>query len=387
MTPQFNKSLLFSLSLILMGGSAQSNAAAFDARSFGMGGVGVTTANYVTASFHNPAMAAKHDSRADFGLLAPTLGIQVDDPDELFNDAADFYKVLESANLPGDKAQIDAALAEMSGDKAYSEMGLGAVVSVPTRYFSTNMYLQAYGDAFIFSDVLSNDTDDADIDSKFSAYAISVVELGMTFARKFDTRYGGVHVGVSPKYNMFSTYNYTKPLDEFDPSKYKDGVSTDEKGVNFDVGMAVDLRDGFSAGAVIKNAIPQQIDLEKMNGSSASYSLNPIITAGLSWQGKFATFAVDLDVNAAERYEDVVSLTGVDDDFDDTQMLKVGGEIGLPEAMQFRAGYNKDLKGNKGDVFTAGVGLSPFNIFHLDLAGSYGGAHKFGVVAQTMVWF
>jgi len=80
-------------------------------------------------------------------------------------------------------------------------------------------------------------------------------------------------------------------------------------------------------------------------------------------------------------------LSGVSDNFDDTQMLKIGAEFGFKSAMQVRAGYNKDLQGNKGQVFTAGIGLSPFNILHLDLGASYGGSNKFGVVAQTMVWF
>lgn len=379
MKSQLNKPLLLSLTVILTGVSVSSTAATLDARSHAMGGVGVSSANYVTASFHNPAMAAKHDERADFGLLAPTLGIQVDDPDELFNDATDFYDIFDN----GTPAEIEAALTEMSGDKAYSEITLGAVVSVPTQHFSTNVYLQGYADSFIFSDVKSDDA----AGSKLSVYAISVAEVGMTFAGKFDTRYGGIYAGVSPKYNVFSTYNYTQSITDFDPGKFEDGASTDETNINFDFGIAVDLINGFTAGAVIKNVMPYEIDLEPMNGSSASYSQNPIITAGLSWKSDYATFAVDIDANAAERYENVVSLTGVDDDFDDTQMLKLGGEIGSPDIMQFRAGFNKDLKGNKADVVTAGIGLSPFNIFHLDFAASYGGNNKFGVVAQTMVWF
>ncbi|QUM81864.1 conjugal transfer protein TraF [Moritella sp. 5] len=384
---QFSKSLLLPFTLGIAATSCQLSATEFDARSYAMGGVGVTTADYVTASFHNPAMAAKHDVRDDFGLLAPVIGLQVDDPDDLYHDASNIYDVVSKANLPGDAAAVDAALATIAGDKAYAEAGFGLVASVPTRYYSTNVFLKGYADSFIFSDVIADDVNNGVIDSKMSVYAISVVEFGMTFARKFDTRYGGMHIGISPKYNIISTYNYSQTINTFDPDKYKDGATSDKKGFNLDLGMEVGLQHGLSVGAAVKNLIPQKIDLKPMNDSSASYNLNPIVTTGLSWSRDYLTLAVDVDVNAKKRYENINSLSGVQDDFDDTQMLRIGGEIGLQSAMQLRAGYVKDLQGNKEQVFTAGIGLSPFNVFHLDVGASYGGSNKFGLVAQTMVWF
>ncbi|NQZ49715.1 MAG: conjugal transfer protein TraF [Moritella sp.] len=385
---QLSQSLLLPLSLGIAVTSCQLSATEFDARSYAMGGVGVTTADYVTASFHNPAMAAKHDVRDDFGLLAPVLGIQFDDPDELFNDASNIYDVIANTNLSTDKAIVDAALTQLAGDKAYSEVGFGLVASVPTRYYSTNVFIKGYADAFLFADILDDDLNsDSNIDSKMSVYAISVVEFGMTFARKFDTRYGGMHFGISPKYNIISTYNYSQTVNNFDPDSYKDGATSDETGFNLDLGMEVGLLYGLNVGAAVKNLIPQQVDLKPMNGSSASYNLHPVLTTGLSWRSDYATLAMDIDVNATQRYENVQSLSGVSDDFDDTQMLRIGGELSLPSAMQLRAGYIKDLQGNKAQVFTAGIGLSPFKVFHLDLGASYGGSNKFGLVAQTMVWF
>ncbi|MCJ8349174.1 conjugal transfer protein TraF [Moritella sp.] len=385
---QLSQSLLLPLSLGIAVTSCQLSATEFDARSYAMGGVGVTTADYVTASFHNPAMAAKHDVRDDFGLLAPVLGIQFDDPNELFNDASNIYDVIANTNVSTDKAIVEAALTQLAGDKAYSEVGFGLVASVPTRYYSTNVFIKGYADAFLFADILDDDLNsDSNIDSKMSVYAISVVEFGMTFARKFDTRYGGMHFGISPKYNIISTYNYSQTIDNFDPDKYKYGASSDKKGFNLDLGMEVGLLYGLNAGAAVKNLIPQQVDLKPMNGSSASYNLHPVLTTGLSWRSDYATLAMDIDVNATQRYENVQSLSGVSDDFDDTQMLRIGGELSLPSAMQLRAGYTKDLQGNKAQVFTAGIGLSPFKVFHLDLGVSYGGSNKFGLVAQTMVWF
>ncbi len=370
---QFSKSLLLSFTLGIAVISCPLSATEFDARSYAMGGVGVTTADYVTASFHNPAMAAKHDVRDDFGLLAPVLGIQFDDPDDLFN----------GVELPSNPALVDAALLSLTGNKAYSEAGFGLVASVPTRYYSTNVFIKGYADSLVFTDILN----DSITNDKMSVYAISVVELGMTFARKIDTRYGGMHFGISPKYNIISTYNYSETIGNFDPDKYKDGATSNEKSFNLDLGMEIGLKHGLSVGAVVKNLVPQEIDLKPMSGSSASYNLHPVVTTGLSWSSDYAMLAIDIDVNATQRYEDMNTLSGINNDFDDTQMLKIGGEIGLESAIQLRAGYTKDLQGNKRQVFTAGIGLSPFNIFQLDVGASYGGSNKFGLVAQTMVWF
>lgn len=390
MKAQSSQSLLllpFSIGIAMT--SCSLAATEFDARAYAMGGVGVTTADYVTASFHNPAMAAKHDVRDDFGLLAPVIGIQFDDPDDLFNDASNVYDTLANADLssPAGQAAAEAALAQVAGDKAYSEAGFGLVASVPTRYYSTNVFIKGYADSFAFADVIADDINNGIIDSKMSVYAISVVEFGMTFARKFDTRYGGMHFGLSPKYNVISTYNYTQTVDNFDPDKYKDGTTSDDKGFNLDLGMEIGLLYGLSAGAAVKNLIPQEVDLKPMNGSSASYNLHPVVTAGLSWSSHYATLAMDIDLNATQRYENVQSISATPSDFDDTQMLKIGAEFGFDSAIQLRAGYSNDLQGNKKQAFTAGIGLSPFNTFQLDLGASYGGSNQFGVVAQTMVWF
>jgi len=123
--------------------------------------------------------------------------------------------------------------------------------------------------------------------------------------------------------------------------------AVNKKGLNLDLGMEIGLLYGLSAGAAVKNLIPQEVDLEPMQGSSASYNLHPVVTTGLSWSDRYATLAIDVDMNATQRFENVQSLSGVSDDFDDTQMLRLGGELTLPSAMQLRAGYIKDLQGNK----------------------------------------
>ncbi|QSA20614.1 conjugal transfer protein TraF, partial [Vibrio furnissii] len=69
------------------------------------------------------------------------------------------------------------------------------------------------------------------------------------------------------------------------------------------------------------------------------------------------------DINEDQRYKSFA---------DNTQMIRVGGEIDLMRQLKLRAGYYKNLaySGSEGTV-TAGVGISPLNLFQLDIGASY----------------
>ncbi|EJN8603124.1 conjugal transfer protein TraF, partial [Escherichia coli] len=54
---------------------------------------------------------------------------------------------------------------------------------------------------------------------------------------------------------------------------------------------------------------------------------------------------------------------------------------------QLRAGYRQNLAGNDGSAFTAGVGISPFDVVHLDVAGLIGTDNTYGAVAQLQFTF
>ena len=65
---------------------------AFNARQDAMGGAGVSSANYLSAPFYNPALLALSDDSDQVGLLLPVVGAAVrpDDVGELARGAAGF---------------------------------------------------------------------------------------------------------------------------------------------------------------------------------------------------------------------------------------------------------------------------------------------------------
>lgn len=75
----------------------------FDTRSFGMGGIGVSSAKPLTAVLHNPALISKRNG-THFGLLLPTGAVVAHDTEELLlnalriaNDVDNFSDTLEDA--------------------------------------------------------------------------------------------------------------------------------------------------------------------------------------------------------------------------------------------------------------------------------------------------
>lgn len=69
------------------------------------------------------------------------------------------------------------------------------------------------------------------------------------------------------------------------------------------------------------------------------------------------------------------------------QFAAVGAEFNAWQWVQLRAGYRQNLAGNDGSAFTAGVGVSPFDVVHLDLAGLAGTDNNYGAIAQLQFTF
>ncbi|EJN4387982.1 conjugal transfer protein TraF, partial [Escherichia coli] len=69
------------------------------------------------------------------------------------------------------------------------------------------------------------------------------------------------------------------------------------------------------------------------------------------------------------------------------QFAAIGAEFNAWKWVQLRAGYRQNLASNDGSAFTAGVGVSPFDVVHLDLAGLAGTDNNYGAIAQLQFTF
>jgi hypothetical protein len=90
------------------------------------------------------------------------------------------------------------------------------------------------------------------------------------------------------------------------------------------------------------------------------------------------TVAVDIELTKQERF---ASLN------DETQYLRFGIEGNAWDWAQLRAGYEIDMQDNADSAITAGIGLSPFDVVSLDLAGNYAGSNQLGASANLAFTF
>ena len=89
------------------------------------------------------------------------------------------------------------------------------------------------------------------------------------------------------------------------------------------------------------------------------------------------TAAVDLDVNKTKGWEGQKQ----------SQYAGVGVEFDAARWAQLRAGVRADLTGDQPDLFTAGFGLSPWDVVHLDLAGQIGSDKAVGAMVTMRYTF
>lgn len=371
-------------------------AQSFDTRSFAMGGVGVSNADYLVSAFHNPALGANYDESDDVGLLIPSIGVSVADKDRLIEQLDDFsgtYKKLENNRNIANANTVINSLKKMQGDQAHATAGAGLAVAIPTKYLSVNLFSRAYADLLVIADIENTDLDATTIinqqglKSKGITMGVSVVETGVALASSFDIDYGKLLVGFTPKYQSVQAVNYIVDInnykfDDWDNEKYE----SKESKFNVDLGVAFDTEKGYTIGLAAKNLLSNTYRTKTINNVTGEYKINPVYTLGASYNHKFFTLAADIDLNETEKF---TSVTGTSNPLkeDNTQFAGIGAEFNAWDWAQLRVGYKHDIAGTLEDEVTAGIGISPFDVVHIDLAASYAGENQFGGAIQTYFTF
>ncbi|WGV98127.1 conjugal transfer protein TraF [Vibrio sp. YMD68] len=393
-----NNLRFLTLSIALASASASAANYAIEARGDAMGGVGVVSANFLTAPFYNPALTAIYRRNDDVGMLIPSIGLSYSDEDNMVDDL-DLVAGLINEASSGDYsniANLQSSLDSLNGDQAKLELGGVVAFAIPNQYIAANVFAKAYTESFASPDIYTEANSalpQADINtainaelSSVNAVGIGVAEVGISLA-KYQT-FLGQHIafGISPKLQRIYTYVYSADLDNYDITDIADN-GTSETMFNMDAGFLWfhgPLRIGFTATNLVsrdiqtkeltKSAITSQIDPTQVRPAetlSYAYQLRPQYTVGAGLVGDYATISVDYDLNEDERF------TGFDDN---TQWLRVGGEIDIMRQLKLRAGYKRNLAyEDSDDTVTAGIGISPLNLFQMDIGASYTNENSMGV--------
>ncbi|OOE97323.1 hypothetical protein BZG78_11700 [Salinivibrio sp. MA351] len=350
-----------------------------DARANAMGGVGVASGDYLSAGFHNPALAAL-DPDSAFGVLIPYIGAEARDPDELIDGLDDVADAFDQQ----DATKIESSLRAVQGDKAYVNAGVGAAVGIPTGSISATLYTSGLIEGAVLPDIDTNDFNvTSDPNSNATILAAGIGELGVALATNLDIAGQRVAVGVTPKLQRITTYNYGVAVDDYDTDDWDDSrYREEENAFNLDLG-AVWQSGSYRVGLAGKNLISQDVDTVYIprTGNRFTYELEPQFTLGSAFVSDFVTVAADLDLNKKSGFKGTLNVD------DDTQFFRVGAEFDAFGHAQLRTGYRADLEDNVDNAFTLGLGLSPFGVANLDIAASIIDSNSYGGSAQLAFTF
>lgn len=406
------KPALIALALIAapLAGSLQAQNY-FEARNSAMGGAGVASSRYKAAPFANPALLTRYGEDDDFGFILPVFGVSADDKTDLSADLEDFADEFDriDAQLTADPTQITQGdldrlangLESLDGRDLKANVGAGFSFAMPSDKLAWSVHLKSYADVTAFAEIAPGDaaaiagalgaTELPALLSQGRGLGVAVTELGVSFAHQFEVSGMPLSVGVTPKFQRVDTINYAVSIDSYESSDLNDeSFRSDDGGFNFDIGAALETSNGFVFGLVARDLVAAEYESQDSPlgpGDSFVYEIGPSATAGAAWGNDWVTLAADLDLIGRKGIEESGTLLAANGLEDDLQFWSLGAEFDVAHWVQLRAGYRGEVNGNMDDAITGGFGLSPFDVFHVEVAGMYIDENSLGAVVQLSFTF
>lgn len=347
----------------------------YDARAMARGGVGLTMGEYNQALL-NPALMNEFDEKDNFAFSL-NVGVLASDKDNMLDDldeAGDELDDLEDNN--GDADRADALLQSMSGKLLQVDAGAAVMVGIPNQRLPLAVVVKST--AQIGATAIYNPADSAilnqqpfdqdDLLSEVHASGIETRELGLMMGFKPSEGFiAGTDLGATVKYQKVTLVNDVQRVGNFESDDVLDSENTKDKStLNIDLGANRKFGEAgqYRVAGTIENLIPQTVD--GTNGED--YSMAPVLTVGAGYHSTFFKAEADLDLSKRRGY----GLVG------DSQFASVGAELSAGRHAHLRVGYRADMKNEVSDIFTAGIGFTPFDTFSLDLAATKGEGETFG---------
>lgn len=398
-----NSKLAIAVMAATMCGSVHANA---DIRSLGMGGVQNAFSSYYTASQSNPAqLVNRYDEQDDFAILLPTVAVELDDNNELFDSIDNFQDAYDNLEAAINASNVDAAkaardvlvdrFAELNG-KLYTGVDIAVAVAMHSELgsfgLSASTHLDLYsgvtidaGDITALDNASTTAELDAalnNIDSSGNVLAAAVTDYTFSYARSFSYLARPLSIGVNVKNQRVDIFDYNVNIDTFDDDDFDgDTYRRDDSNFNIDIGANYQFAERWYASLTARNLIKNTYSNAGILNISQTldYEVNPQLNLGVSYRQDWVTVAVEADLNAYEGFNHT--------DNDDRQRLAIGAEFNAWDWAQFRLGYAQELAGEREDMITAGIGLSPFGAVRLDIAAQYADSRQFAVGAQFALTF
>lgn len=335
---------------------------AADARTAGMGYAAVASADYLSAPIYNPALLASSKTNdtigfqftGGWGMMGNEERLSGDDNMDTFRELYEESPESITSELID---QVNHDLTEMD-NKIYNiaNADVAMVLALPSASVPVSLFTHARLKSvrsMVSADYVSDTAEDTMSrleESDSASQGLIVYDFGITFAKTVDIGGESVSFGISPKFQAMATYTV---FDENDEDLAEEDLDYDDYGLNMDLG-AVWNRGRWQVGLAVKDMAKKKIALRK----GGYFNLNPHVTLGSSYSGDNYVFAADLDLNEQKN------VSYLDDE---TQYIRLGAEYSPLNWFHMRFGYQSDLEGSVDDMYTFGLGVSPWETVYFDL--------------------
>jgi len=373
--------------------SLSANSESFTARHVGKG---FTSLTYdFTSALSNPALLTKYDDNDDL-FFSLNLGLMAADEFDVIDGAENIFDNIEelenfgSINLGARTKLISDTITNLEAiDKkpVIIRGGLNALIIIPNQYLSMGMFANQYGrmgivvnyepnDLLVLYSAISSELDPGDLQSDVIGLGYSIAEIG--FMAGYDVLKHedyDVSIGGKVKFQRVDLFYKNISVADFDEDEFDfDDAATDTDGVNFDLGAYVAFggERQWNAALVINNLASQRTGLILNNGNSANFELKMSSSIGLSYQAGWFSLSTEIDLIERADFQEL----------DAPKYASVGGQIDLGEHVQFRLGARTDLNDNEADIYTIGLGISPWDVVSFDIAAFAGENDNVGAALQ-----
>ncbi|PUA26367.1 MAG: hypothetical protein B0W54_21590 [Cellvibrio sp. 79] len=378
------------LSLTLIAISSQTLATElYNGRISGMAGAGYVTAGYSDGLLFNPSLTASHKENDDFAIVinGGGLGSDKDDLIDGLDDLVEFTDYLKNAsNLTLNDANKLKALMDNVDEKTLgASVGGSLVVAIPNSYLSAALVIKATGTVGVLADIDEDDYDliDNSISDPFepedlqsSVYGSGVIlrETGIALAKGFEVGGGQqLLVGITPKRVKVETIVYEATVADYDEDDLDaDDYTVESSASNLDAGVT------YQTGKIRYGLAVQNIKSDSFKTiDGGTYELDTRTTAAVGYVSErfIAEAAFDLDAHTTFGL-------GAE-----SQIFRAGLEYSALSWLQLRAGLQRDLEDALPDAYSLGLGISPYNVFNIDLAGYTGSDETVGGALQIGLRF
>jgi len=210
------------------------------------------------------------------------------------------------------------------------------------------------------------------------AVGYSVAEVGFMAAYPVVKHVNyDLSVGAKVKYQRIDIYYNRALISDFDDDDFditSDEHTTDKSGANVDLGFYVNwgAERQWHAALVTNNLMEKTVHHTVQD---ITLNLESNATLGLSYQNKWLSLATEIDLTDREHFSSLAP----------SKYAGVGAEFRFYQHVQFRLGYRADLNDVDDDIYTAGIGISPWDVFAIDIAAFTGDNDTLGAALQLSV--